>query len=148
VPKRNKHVGVPVCQLHYGVQARVPECLGLPGCRSKRNFAEPVAYYRTGFFLAVSSKGVKQISEGELMKEIEEFIQGLFHPPKRSGFTVVIMSETSFLYHCYSENRAVASRLGVLQAKSCLEGGRPGLKVYIYDHFTEIIDEIDFIKFY
>jgi len=24
VPKRNKYVGVPVCQLHYGVQARVP----------------------------------------------------------------------------------------------------------------------------
>jgi hypothetical protein len=82
------------------------------------------------------------------MKEIEEFIQGLFHPPKTSGFTVVIVSETSFLYHCYSENKAVASRLGVLQAKSYLEGGRSGVKAYIYDHFTEILDEIDFTEFY
>jgi len=82
------------------------------------------------------------------MKEIKKFIQGLFHPHKRSGFTVVIMSETSFLYHCYSENRAVASRLGVLQAKSYLEEGRQGVKVYIYDHFTETLEEIDFTEFY
>ena len=82
------------------------------------------------------------------MKEIEKFIRNLFHPRKRSGYTVVIMSETSSLYHCYSENRAVASRLGVLQAKSYLEGGRPGVKVYIYDHFTETLDEIDFTEFY
>jgi len=81
------------------------------------------------------------------MKEIEEFIRNLFHPPKTSGFTVVIMNETSFLYHCYSENRAFATRLGVLQAKSYLEGGRPGVKVYIYDHFTETLDEIDFTEF-
>jgi len=141
-------VGVPVCQLHYGVQARVPEFPGWPGCRSERNFAEPVAYYPTGFFLTISSKGVKQILEEELLKEIREFIQSLFHPPKTTGFTVVIMSENSLLYHCYLENRAVATRLGVLQAKSYLEGGRPGVKVYIYDHFTETLDEIDFTKFY
>jgi hypothetical protein len=125
-----------------------PGISGIAGLPKQEKFCGARGLLSHGFFLAVSSKGVKQISEGELMNEIEEFIQGLFHPPKRSGFTVVIMSETSFLYHCYSENRAVASRLGVLQAKSCLEGGRPGLKVYIYDHFTEIIDEIDFIKFY
>jgi len=82
------------------------------------------------------------------MKEIEKVIRNLFHPPKRSGFTVVIMSETSFLYHCYLENKAVATRLGVLQAKSYREEGRQGLKVYIYDHSTGTLDEIDFIKFY
>jgi hypothetical protein len=82
------------------------------------------------------------------VKKIEELIQGLFHPRKRSGFTVVIMSETSFLYHCYSENKAVASRLGVLQAKSYLEEGRSNVEVYIYDHSTEALDEIDFTDFY
>jgi hypothetical protein len=82
------------------------------------------------------------------MKEIEKFIRNLFHPRKKSGFTVVIMSGTSFLYHCYSENRAVASRLGVLQAKSYLEEGRQGMKVYIYNHSTETLDEIDFTEFY
>jgi hypothetical protein len=96
----------------------------------------------------MSPKGAKQIREGELMKKIKQFVQSLFHPPKTSGFTVVITSGTSFLYHCYSENRAVATRLGVLQAKSYLEGGRPGVKVYLYDHFTETLEEIDFTEFY
>jgi hypothetical protein len=82
------------------------------------------------------------------MKEIEKVIRKLFHPPKRSGFTVVIMSETSCLYHCYLENRAVVTRLGVLQAKSYLEEGRQGVKVHIYDHSAGTSEEIDFTEFY
>ena len=82
------------------------------------------------------------------MKEIEEFIQGLFHPPQRSGFTVVIISDNLFLHHYYSENKAVAARMGVLQAKSYREEGRQGVKVYIYDHSAEMLDEINFTKFY
>jgi hypothetical protein len=84
--------------------------------------------------------------EEELLKEIREFIQNLFHPPKTTGFTVVIMSENSLLYHCYLENRAVATRLGVLQAKSYLEGGRQGMKVYLYDYAVETLEEINFTE--
>ena len=79
-----------------------------------------------GLFLEISSKGAKQILEGKLLKEIREFIQSLFHPPKTTGFTVVIMSENSLLYHCYLENRAVATRLVSCKRSLTLREGGQG----------------------
>jgi hypothetical protein len=52
-----------------------------------------------------------------------------------------------FTRDLFPENLFKNQSIGVLQAKSCREEGRQGLKVYIFDHSTGTLGEIDFIKF-
>ena len=50
VPKRNRYAGVPVCQLHYGVQARVPNIRDGRVAEANSILRGPVVYTDTGPF--------------------------------------------------------------------------------------------------
>ena len=83
------------------------------------------------------------------MEEIIEFVKNLYTPPtppKVSGFTTIVMVETTPKYFPYSEDRSGAVNKGVRQAKIYHTEKRKGVKVYIYDHSTGTLEEIDFTK--
>ena len=82
------------------------------------------------------------------MQEIIDFVKSLYHPSKKGGFTIVVITDTQIMYHSYSKNKAYMIQLGVIQAKTYCKEGRQGVKVFVFDHSTGVLDEIDFIKIY
>jgi hypothetical protein len=77
---------------------------------------------------------------------IKEFIKNLFDPPKKSGFTTVVVNYSRIMYHSYSENKATVIQDGLLQVRAYQEDGRSGVKIFVFDHSTGTLDEIGFSK--
>jgi hypothetical protein len=85
----------------------------------------------------------------EVIKEyIKGFIKNLYDPPKKSGFTTVVMSYARIMYHSYSENKTAVIQGGVLKARTYYKEERRGVKIFVFDHSTGTLDEIGFSKFY
>jgi hypothetical protein len=85
----------------------------------------------------------------EVIKEhIKGFIKNLYDPPRKSGFTTVVMSYARIMYHSYSENKTAVIQDGVLKARTYFEKGRSGVKIFIFDHSSGTLNEIGFSEFY
>ena len=82
------------------------------------------------------------------MEEIKDFANSLYDPPKKRGFTTIVMTDNTFMHYPYADNRADAIREGVLKAKEYQREKRQGIIVYVYDHSTDNLEEIDFTTFY
>jgi len=52
------------------------------------------------------------------------------------------------MYHSYSENKTAVIQNGLLKARTYYEEGQRGLKVFVFDHSTETLDEIGFSNSY
>jgi hypothetical protein len=52
------------------------------------------------------------------------------------------------MYHSYSENKTAVIQGGVLKARTYYKEGHRGVKIFVFDHSTGILDEIGFSKFY
>ena len=82
------------------------------------------------------------------MEEIKDFANSLYYPPKKRGFTTIVITGNTFMHYPYADNRTDAIREGVLKAKEYQGEKRQGIKVYVYDHSTDNLEEIDFTTFY
>jgi hypothetical protein len=80
------------------------------------------------------------------MEEIKDFAGNLYYPPKKKGFTTIVMINTTF--YPYSEIEADAIQAGVLKAKMYEKEGRQGVKVFVFDHSTGDLEEKDHIRFF
>jgi len=59
-----------------------------------------------------------------------------------------MMSYARIMYHSYSENKTAVIQGGVLKARTYYKEGHRGVKIFVFDHSTGILDEIGFSKFY
>lgn len=82
------------------------------------------------------------------MDEIKDFASNLYYPPKKKGFTTIVMINTTFMDYPYSENKADAIQAGVLKAKIYEKEGRQGVKVFVFDHSTGELKEKDHKNFF
>lgn len=59
-----------------------------------------------------------------------------------------MVSYARIMYHSYSENKTAVIQNGLLKARTYYEEGQRGLKVFVFDHSTETLDEIGFSNSY
>jgi hypothetical protein len=82
------------------------------------------------------------------MEEIKDFASNLYYPPRKRGVTTIVMINTTFMDYPFSENEADAIQAGVLKAKMYEKEGRQGVKVFVFNHSTGGLKEIDHKHFF
>ena len=90
---------------------------------------------------------VVEIKEA-IREYIKEFIRNLRDPPKKSGFTTVVVNYSRIMYHSYSETKAALIQDGLLKARAYQEEGCSGVKIFVFEHSTGTLDEIGFSESY
>jgi len=78
------------------------------------------------------------------MEEIRDFVGNLYNPPKKKGFTTIVIINNIFMDYPYSENEADAIQAGVLKAKMYEKEGRQGIEVFVFDHSTGKLGKKDY----